>query len=246
MLSYNPPRYLFRRHEIQRHVKSGENFLEIGAGNIKLAQALLKNFSRGTIVDFSQFVQDFYQQLPDEHQQKLSLIVGDIDELVLPENYDCVVTCEVMEHVKDDHAFLRRLHSLLNDGGQILLSVPSRMKYWSIHDDIVGHLRRYEKQEITELFERTGFTNITVLSYGFPFVNLLRIPRVLLAHKQHKHKKDWEKRQQTEESGAHHASKSFNWLGLFINQYTWLPLAWFATLFNQFDWSDGYLVVARK
>lgn len=246
MLSYNPPRYLFRRYEILRNIRPGENFLEVGTGNIKLAQALLGYFKCGTIVDFSRYVEAMYQRLPNEHKQRLRLRVGDVGELAFTETYTCVVTCEVMEHVEDDEGFLRRLHSLLNEGGQLVLSVPSRMKYWSIHDEIVGHLRRYEKEDIIERVERSGFSDIKVLSYGFPFVNLLRLPRILLAHKQHKRKKNLEKRQQTEDSGVHHASDTVNWLGLFVNQYTWLPFAWIASLFNRLDWSDGYIVIARK
>ena len=246
MLSYNPPRYLFRRYEILRNVQPGEKFLEVGAGNIKLAQSLLSYFESGTIVDFSRYVRAVYQRLPNEHKQRLTLMVGDIEELAFTETYACVVTCEVMEHVADDEGFLRRLYSLLDEGGQLLLSVPSRMKYWSIHDEIVGHLRRYEKKQIIELVERSGFTDIKVLSYGFPFVNLLRLPRILLAQKQQKVKKDQDKRRQTEDSGVHHAGEAVNWLGLLVNQYTWLPFAWIAALFNARDWSDGYIVVARK
>lgn len=246
MLSYNPPRYLFRRYEILRNVQPGEKFLEVGTGNIKLARALLRYFKCGTIVDFSRYVQALYQGLPNEHKQRLTLMVGDVGELLFTETFNCIVTCEVMEHVEDDEKFLRRLHSLLNESGQLILSVPSRMKYWSVHDEIVGHLRRYEKEDIVERVERSGFSDIKVLSYGFPFVNLLRLPRILLAYKQQNQKKNLEQRRQTEDSGVYHASDGVNWLGLFVNQYTLLPFAWIASLFNRLDWSDGYIVIARK
>lgn len=246
MLSYNPPRYLFRRFEILRHVKAGENFLEVGTGNMKLAQALLNNYRHGTVIDFSEFVQAIHKSLPVETRSRLTLKVGDIATLDIEERFDCIVSCEVMEHIEDDAGFLRRLHALLNTGGQIILTVPSRMKYWSIHDEIVGHIRRYEKDEIIELFSKEGYTNIQVLSYGFPFVNLLRLPRIWLARKQYKRKKDWGQRKQTEDSGVHHATDSFNWLGILVNQYTFLLLFWIASAFNSFDLSDGYIVIAEK
>lgn len=246
MPSYNPPRYLFRRYEILRRAIPGNAFLEIGTGNIKLAQELLRYFKKGTIVDFSKYVQTFYERLPQIQRDKLTLKIGDVQALDLGGGFDCVVSCEVMEHIEDDSAFLQRIHSLLKEEGQLMLSVPSRMKYWSVHDEIVGHLRRYEKQELLALLQATGFKQVEVLSYGFPFINLLRIPRILLARKQHRYKKDWEQRQQTEVSGAKHASRSFDWLGLLVNPVTWLPLTWVASWFNRFDLSDGYLVVARK
>jgi len=181
MLDFNPPRYLFHRQEILNYIQDGENFLEVGTGNIKLGRSLLAYFERVILVDFSEFVQDFFNQLPTEHKQKLKLMIGDINDLTLQETFNCIVSCEVMEHIDNDEAFLRRLHSLLKENGQILLSVPSRMKYWSIHDDIVGHLRRYEKNDIVDLFNKTGFSDIKVISYGFPFLNFLRVLRITLA-----------------------------------------------------------------
>lgn len=248
MLGYTPPRYLFRRHEIIRNLtpQLGGTFLEVGGGNLKFARTLLDYFEKGTIVDFSPSVGKAYTQMSRVTKDRLTLVIGDIFEFSPETTYDCIVTCEVMEHIDDDLAFLQRLHSLLNSSGQIILSVPSRMKHWSIHDEIVGHLRRYEKKDITVLFAKAGFEKIKVQSYGFPFVNLLRLLRILLAHKQYNQKKKWTHRQQTENSGRNHASNFFYGFGLFVNQYTLFPMSFVATLFNHFDWSDGYVIVAQK
>ncbi|WYD81711.1 MAG: methyltransferase domain-containing protein [Candidatus Electrothrix gigas] len=245
-ISYNPPRYLLRRYEILRHLRPGNRFIEIGAGNLKLSLDILNSFEHGTALDYSRYIESRYQALPASIQQHLSLIIGDIQQVDIKTQYDCAVSCEVMEHVEDDQLFIHQINAVLCPGGQIILSVPSRMKYWSIHDEIVGHLRRYERKDIIKLFEDVGFEDIEVLSYGFPFANLLRLPRILLAKKQQRRKQHWDQRRQSEDSGVHHASRFFNFLAIFVNRYTMLPLNIVASFFNRFDWSDGYIILARK
>ncbi|MCI5135040.1 MAG: class I SAM-dependent methyltransferase [Candidatus Electrothrix sp. AW2] len=245
-ISYTPPRYLLRRYEVLRHVRPGKQFIEIGAGHLKLSLDLLNSFESGTALDYSKYIESAYQALPASVQQRLTLSIGDIQELHIKTQFDCVVSCEVMEHVEDDRLFLRQIKSLLCPDGQIILSVPSRMKYWAIDDEIVGHFRRYERKDIINLFKDVGFENIKLLSYGFPFTNLLRLLRILLAKKQQRRKKHWDQRQLTEESGVHHASGIPNFLAIFVNRYTMLPLNIIASLFNRFDWSDGYIIIAKK
>ena len=245
-ISYNPPRYLLRRFEILRHLKPGQRFIEIAAGNLKLSRDLLRYFQRGTALDYSQFIEAIYHQLPQAERERLQLVVGDLFEAKLDADYDCVVACEVMEHVQDDAAFLQKLRSLLSPSGQLILSVPSRMKYWSVHDEIVGHLRRYEKDQLIQLLKNNGFSHIEVLSYGFPFINVLRWLRVLLAKKQEARKRQWTQRQQNEDSGVHHASQGFDFLGLFVNRFSLAIPAWVASWFTALDLSDGYIVIATK
>jgi len=246
MLTYNPPRYILRRNEIIPNVKPGANFLEIGAGNLKLTKELLGKFSYGTIIDYSGYTQEFFNQLPNFQKEKLKIIQGDFLKIDIPNSFDCIVCCEVLEHVEDDSLFLEKIHSSLSRGGQLILSVPARMKYWSIHDETVGHLRRYEKDDLIELVSSIGFSEVGLISYGFPFIHLFRIMREILAKQQHTEKKNWSQRKQTETSGALHASKNFNWLGLLINPKSFAPLSFITRIFNRYNLSDGYILIAKK
>jgi len=145
-MTYYPPRYLFRRYEILHMIRPGHNFLEIGAGNLKLSQDLLRLFNTGTLIDYNLETQALYDKLDVSLRQRSQLIIADFLSLALPRQYDCVIACEVLEHVQDDEVFVQKAYRLLCDQGQLILSVPSRMKFWSLHDEIVGHLRRYEKE----------------------------------------------------------------------------------------------------
>lgn len=246
MAKYYPPRYLFRRYEILRRIKPAEVFLEVGAGGLELSQELLRYFNRGKAIDFSPDTLSIYSKLEPCTTKRLIFEVTDVANLLEKNTYDCVVSCEVMEHCEDDKTFLVKICHQLKPQGQLILSVPAHMKFWSVHDEITGHYRRYERQEIIELLQTAGFDNIKVIAYGYPFINMLRWLRALYATKQARVKEQWNRTQQTQRSGINHVPAQVTWLGMLINPYTTLPLNWIARLFNRTDLSEGYIVTAQK
>jgi SAM-dependent methyltransferase len=247
-LKYNPPRFLFRRFVIMKEVKSNGHFLEIGPGNLSLAVDLLNKFNKGTLIDFNTTdVQEIFDKLPDVQRQRLKLIFADFNEYnQFDDKFDCVVSCEVLEHIENDSPFLKKIYALLIKRGQLILSVPARQKYWSRHDEIVGHFHRYEKPEIFEKLKEAGFSEIKVASYGFPFVNIFRLGRVTLANIQYTEKSRWDQKKKTQESGFINKRNSYQWVGYFINKYSFYPFCVIASLFNNLDLSEGYVVSAKK
>lgn len=57
--------------------------------------------------------------------------------------YDLVCMFDVLEHIEDDRGALRDVRSLLNSGGQLLLTVPAYGWLWGKHDEFLHHKRRY-------------------------------------------------------------------------------------------------------
>ena len=245
-MKYYPPRYLLRRYEILRHVRPGKQFLEIGAGGLELSLELLNVFATGKAIDFSRGSLLRYERLANNIKRRLQFELTDIDNIKNDTQFDCIVSCEVMEHIEDDKKFLAGIFSRLKSKGQVILSVPAHGKFWSIHDEITGHIRRYERNQLLDLLKTTGFENIQVIAYGFPFINMLRWLRVCYATRQAKVKRHWDRGEQTRKSGIDHLPAQFSWLGLLINPCTFLPLNWLARLFNKTDLSEGYIVVADK
>ncbi len=249
MLTYQNPRYLFRRHEIMKLVRKATDFLEIGPGDLALAQELLARFATGTLLDFNTTaVQTIYDELSADRKARLKLIIADFAEYHgFDSKFDCVVACEVIEHIQDDRAFLRKACQVLDDGGQLLLSVPARQKYWSTDDEIVGHYRRYERKELHEKLSEAGYTDIVIVSYGFPFENLVRLLRVALAKIQYRRKQAWDLKKRSQESAFMiRRGPLVNWIGLFVNKYTMYPFNLFASLFNGTDLAEGYIASAIK
>lgn len=237
------PRYLLRRYEILKNIKPGYNFLEIGAGRLLLSIELLKHFQSGLSLDFDPQLIPRAERLTPEIKQRLTVRNQDFLTLTGDNYYDSIVSCEVMEHIKDDNYFMEKIYHLLKPNGQVILSVPARMKFWSLHDDIAGHIRRYEKKELISLFQKNNFKDIKVISYGYPFINVLRWMRIILAKKDIKKTKHLSQIELTQLSNINNIPYLFR---LITNKYLFLPLNIISSLFNNFDLSEGYIIVARK
>ena len=248
-MKFYSPRFLFRRHEVMKFVKKGDCFLEIGPGDLGLALELSHHFTVGTLMDFNTTdVQLVYDNLPQEYKQKLQLIITDFSQYnQFDSKFDCFVACEVLEHIEDDVAFLQKANNLLKEGGQLIISVPARQKYWSTDDIIVGHYRRYEKQDLQKKLTKAGYSQIRIVSYGFPFQNLIRMGRIILAKMQYKEKANWGKKSQSQQSAFMIKRKPYlNLLGIILNKYTFYPLNLVSSLFNKIDFGEGYVVSAEK
>lgn len=248
-MNYYPPRFLFRRYEILKVIRPGAEFLEIGCGRMLLSRDLLASFAKGTIVDFNEEIRTVYSQLPPAVQNRLHLTIGDFAHMPFPDHagYDCVLACEVLEHVADDAFFIRKMARLLKPGGRMAVSVPAGMRFWSADDEIVGHFRRYERRDILNLMRETGLVNIRLISYGFPFTNLLRRLRIAVARWQSGKKSVWDRERRSKESSMMLEPRPMtNLLGLFCNPVTVWPFARMASVYNTRDLSDGYLAVADK
>jgi SAM-dependent methyltransferase len=82
---------------------------------------------------------------------------------------------DVLEHIADDGAFLRRLRELLIPRGRLYITVPAYRLLWSVEDDYAGHFRRYRQRSLVSTLERSGFT-IDFATYIFA---LLPVPILL-------------------------------------------------------------------
>ncbi len=60
-----------------------------------------------------------------------------------PESLDAVGLFDVLEHMRDDIAFLRSVNQALRPGGRLYLTAPAFRALWSSEDDLVGHHHRY-------------------------------------------------------------------------------------------------------
>ena len=247
-MTYRAPRFLFRRHEVMRRVRAGDSFLEIGAGNLTLTRELLGVFQSGLAIDFTDDLEESYAALPAELQSRLDISRDDFMAVDPGGPFDCVIACEVLEHVEQDQRFVERVFAALKPGGQAILSVPAKQKYWSVHDELVGHLRRYEKAGLADMLDAAGFADVDVVAYGYPWINLLSHLRVGLAKRTLTERSDWSAEQQTKMSNHRQipAWLSGGLVPLLLNTVTVYPFALFSRAFNRRDLSDGYVVTMRR
>jgi hypothetical protein len=62
-------------------------------------------------------------------------------------------------------------YELLNKSGYFLISVPARQSLFSEDDTFHGHFRRYEKKDLIDKLEKTGFKIELFWTYNpFPYI----------------------------------------------------------------------------
>lgn len=104
-------------------------------------------------------------------------LLGSLDELEADERFDLVFAFEVLEHIPDDVEALSGWTSRLRPGGRLVLSVPGFARRFSAHDHEVGHLRRYDPDDLRRVAEAAGLVDVQVRAYGFPLGYLLESGR---------------------------------------------------------------------
>jgi 2-polyprenyl-3-methyl-5-hydroxy-6-metoxy-1,4-benzoquinol methylase len=115
--------YHFVRREIQPLLpKSPARILEVGAGaggTLKWLKTLYPK-AETTAVELN-------PDLRDELKKNVDLaVIGQIDETFAElKTYDLILLLDVLEHLPDSTATLRKLSKLLEPGGQVIVSVPN-------------------------------------------------------------------------------------------------------------------------
>jgi len=85
--------------------------------------------------------------------------------------FDAVVLLDVIEHVVDDHGFLRTLvEQSLAPGGSVVISVPAHPQLYTQHDVDLGHCRRYTRSALQALH---AAARLDVVETGGLFSSLL-------------------------------------------------------------------------
>lgn len=90
------------------------------------------------------------------------------DKVIIPGSVSSVGIFDVLEHIKDEDAFLQAIRSGLSTGGKLYVTVPAHQCLWSESDDR-GHCRRYCMKTLTTVLQRNGF-DIKYVSYFFWFL----------------------------------------------------------------------------
>ncbi len=73
------------------------------------------------------------------------------------ETFDYIYTSNVLEHIKDDIAVLKKLKELIRPAGLLAIYVPALPFLYSDLDRKVGHFRRYRKRDLINKVEGCGF-----------------------------------------------------------------------------------------
>src|SRR4030043_27366 len=88
-------------------------------------------------------------------------VVGDITNAPFKNDFfDTVTIIEVLEHIYDDGKAFSEIARILKPAGLLFFSVPVGMRFFSKVDQMAGHQRRYEIEEILELLSKNHFRGL--------------------------------------------------------------------------------------
>lgn len=153
--------------EIYSGIKPGAKVLDVGCGSGKLGAALKDKGCFTAGIEADKRLAEL--AVPNYHR----LILGDaqaLKELPFDEGYfDIIVFADILEHLIDPEAVLRRARKYLSDDGYLLLSVPNAAN-WQVRLNLLlgnfdykpgiidgGHLRFFTLKTIREMLESCGY-----------------------------------------------------------------------------------------
>ncbi|MBN1984460.1 MAG: class I SAM-dependent methyltransferase [Chitinivibrionales bacterium] len=128
---------------------------------------------------------EIYEPAAKQAQQFYDKIyIGDIENLTLPyENYFDVVACgDIIEHLRDPWAILKRIHGYLKHNGMVMTSIPN-IRYWRVLTNLLfcgrfdyesdgvmddTHLRFFTRRSFQTMLTQCGFVKQkhVMLIYG--------------------------------------------------------------------------------
>lgn len=135
----------------------GRDVAEIGAGVGDFSKLLLsKTISRLTAFEPSS---NMFPRLKAalEADLRATTCYGYLGVKGASGPFDSVVYVNVLEHIEDDVAELRRAYACLRSQGHLLVFVPALQWLYSELDRQVGHFRRYTKKQLVELVQGASF-----------------------------------------------------------------------------------------
>lgn len=170
------------RRELRKLTKSGfqpRHIADAGSGFGQYVYFLSSNYPKAHITGL-----DIKQEQVDDckafftsigRSQQVEFQYADLTRLENRDEWDLVLSVDVMEHIEDDRTVFKRIYKGLKPGGVLLISTPSDQGGSDVHHEhdesfIDEHVRDgYGVKEIENKLREAGFSDILIkYSYGGP------------------------------------------------------------------------------
>lgn len=211
----------------------GVEFLEVGCGTGLVLSSLEKMGLVATGVDLHLEGLKLARK-----RTKATLICGELKNINFKTKFDALGLFDVLEHVGNQKSLLKNCNNLLKPGGFIFLTVPAKMRLWSMVDEVSGHKRRYEKEEIIKVLSSAGYDVKKVNYFNF----FLFLPQLIF--------RKYQDRKLTQIKNNHLLllKLGLNPPNVFLNHFFKLLLFVESKLINfiSFPFGASLIIVARK
>lgn len=103
---------------------------------------------------------DLAAQIAEENRRQPypinpEIVVGTLETLDPSQTFDCLLYIDVIEHIEDDAAEIRRAADRLEPGGSLVVLCPAHQFFFSDFDRSIGHYRRYDARMMAALTPET-------------------------------------------------------------------------------------------
>ena len=161
--------------------------LDVGCGTGGTL-SLLERHGRTWAVDASPTAAAFVKQ-----RGFARIAVGSATDLPYDDaTFDVVTAFGVIEHVEHDDRMLAEMLRVTRPGGHALVLTSAHRWLWSVHDERLHHVRRYQRSELGQRFVRAGWSieQLTYVNAGLlpPIAAVRLLQRLLPAGKSDQHR----------------------------------------------------------
>ena len=129
----------------------GNDVLDVGCGAGFLSEKLVKRGCNVIAIDSDKKAVEIAKK------KGITGFTADITRWQTDKKFDCIIATDVLEHIDDDEAVIKKIYSMLKPGGCFVLNVPSYKFLFGAHDVSLGHKRRYSDAELKAKLEAVGF-----------------------------------------------------------------------------------------
>ena len=136
----------------------GDLLLEIGSGignNVRILMQYTNVIATEIEPVYLEVLHNAYMNTPGVEVCKWDATQPPPDDLP---QVDSILCSNVIEHIEDDHAVIRNADHILKPGGNMIFIVPRGEKLYCSLDEAIGHYRRYEREQLSSLFEEMGYS----------------------------------------------------------------------------------------
>jgi SAM-dependent methyltransferase len=127
--------------------KNIQVFADIGAGDRFFTRKLLKKIPQKIFA-----VDTGY----NENNNEDGVICLNNVDAIENNTIDCLLMMDVLEHIKDDNAFMKTILNKVTPDGYIVITVPAWQFLFSNHDRFVAHYRRYNRKQLEQLLKKNS------------------------------------------------------------------------------------------
>jgi len=129
----------------------GKHVFDVGCGSGRLSKILLERGFTVVAIDTDPKAVEIAKK------KGISAFVSDLNDWSGEDKFDCIILGDVLEHIQDDRAALRKIRGMLMPNGCVVVNVPAYQALFSKHDFALGHKRRYSNKELKSKLRDSGF-----------------------------------------------------------------------------------------